>query len=354
VWLARAAERGIIAPTWPREYGGAGLTRDEERVLDREMARLGCRPPLKSLGVWMLGPTLLEMASEEQKREHLPKMARGETRWCQGFSEPGAGSDLASLRMRAVKDGDEWIVDGQKVWTSHADKSDWIFCLVRTDPATTKHEGIGFLLVDMKTPGVTTRPIRLISGASPFCETFFENVRVPARNMIGSPSGGWTIAKRVLDHERSAVAKLRDSSTREEEPMEALAKRYVGTNADGTLADAALRARITQANMDVLCNKLTLRRSSENAAHGKGPGREASMFKLYGTELNKRRRELLIDIAGYQGLGWEGDGFTPAELQSTRDWLRSRANTIEGGSSEIQLNIIAKRVLGLPDGGESK
>jgi alkylation response protein AidB-like acyl-CoA dehydrogenase len=349
LWLQRMVERGWTAPTWPREYGGGGLGAAEATVLDEELKRLGCRPALKSLGLWMLGPTLLELASEEQKREHLPKIARGEIRWCQGFSEPGAGSDLASLQTRAVRDGDEWVVDGQKVWTSHADKSDWIFCLVRTDPSAKKHEGIGFLLIDMASPGIRTRPIPLISGASPFCETFFDGVRVPARNMVGAPNEGWKVGKRVLDHEREAISRMRDAQSQEEEPLEAIAKRYLPTRPDGTLADAGLRDRITQANMDFLCNQLTLKRSKEAIALGRPAGNEISMLKLYGTELNKRRRELLVLFAGFQGLGWEGAGFAPDELTRTRDWLRSRANTIEGGSSEVQMNIIAKRVLGLPE-----
>jgi alkylation response protein AidB-like acyl-CoA dehydrogenase len=349
VWLSRMAERGWTAPTWPAAYGGGGLAQGQARVLAEEMRDLGCRVPLKSLGLWMLGPTLLEFGTEEQKREHVTKIARGEIRWCQGFSEPGAGSDLAGLQTRAVRDGDEWVVDGQKVWTSHADKADWIFCLVRTDPGAKKQEGIGFLLIDMASPGIRTRPLTLISGASPFCETFFENVRVPARNMVGAPNEGWKIAKRLLEHEREAISRMRDAQNQEEEPLEAIAKRYLPLNDDGTIADASLRDRLTQANLDFLCNKLTLRRSKETIAAGRPPGPEISMFKLVGTEINKRRRDLLVLFAGYQGLGWEGDAFTPEELQRTRDWLRSRANTIEGGSSEIQLNILAKRVLGLPD-----
>ena len=348
LWLTRMAERGWTAPTWPREYGGGGLDKNEARVLEEEMRRLGCRTPLKSLGIWMLGPALLQYGNEEQKREHLPKMARGEIRWCQGYSEPAAGSDLASLQTRAVLDGDTYVVDGQKVWTSHADKADWIFCLVRTDSNAPKHEGISFLLIDMRSPGVSTRPIKLISGASPFCETFFDGVRVPAKNLVARPNGGWSVAKALLEHERALISKMRDANPGDEEPLEKVAARYLGLE-NGVLADANLRDRITQANFDFLCNKLTLRRSAEAMQAGRGPGTETSMFKLYGTELNKRRRELFVLIAGFQGLGWEGDTFTQAELTRTRDWLRSRANTIEGGSSEIQLNIIAKRVLGLPD-----
>ncbi len=348
LWLARAAERGFTAPMWPREYGGAGLSAAEARVLDEEMRRLGCRLPLRSLGIWMLGPVLLEFGDEAQKRRHLPPMARGEIRWCQGYSEPGAGSDLASLATRAVRDGEHFVVDGQKVWTSHADKADWMFCLVRTDAGGGKHEGISFLLIELATPGVSVRPIQLISGSSPFCETFFDGARVPAENLVGKAGQGWTIAKALLGHEREAVARLRDARTDEEEPLEALARRTIGLR-EGVLAEPVLRDRIAQANLDFLCQKLTLRRSAERAQAGRGPGPEASIAKLYGTELNQRRRDLRVLLLGTQGIGWEGEGYAPDELATTRDWLRSRANTIEGGTSEIQLNIIAKRVLGLPD-----
>jgi alkylation response protein AidB-like acyl-CoA dehydrogenase len=347
VWLERMAARGFTAPTWPREYAGGGLSPAQALVLAEEMRSLGCRRPLKSFGVWMLGPVLLEFASEEQKREHIPPIVRGEIRWCQGYSEPSAGSDLASLATRAVLDGDDYVVSGHKIWTSHADRSDWMFCLVRTHPDAPKHDGISFLLIDMASPGITARPIRLISGSSPFCETFFDDVRVPRKNLVGRPGAGWTIAKRLLEHERALISEMRDNFP-DEETLESVARRYIGPP-QGPLADAALRDRIVQANMDFYCNKITLRRSAESAEAGRGPGAESSMFKLYGTELNKRRRELMVEILGYQGLGWEGEGFAPAELARTRTWLRSRANSIEGGTSEIQLNIIAKRVLGLPD-----
>jgi alkylation response protein AidB-like acyl-CoA dehydrogenase len=280
----------------------------------------------------MLGPVLLSYGNEEQCREHLPKIVRGEIRWCQGYSEPNAGSDLASLQCRAVLDGDAYVVDGQKVWTSHADQSDWIFCLVRTgtDMAVPKHEGIGFLLIDMQTPGIRVRPIRLLSGASPFCETFFENVRVPARNLVGAPGQGWTIAKSLLKHERAALAKLRDAATDDEEPLEAVARRY-------RTLDPILRDRITQANMDFLCNRYLIRRAK---------GAAASLLKLYASELNKRRRELRVVAMGWRAIG---AGDAADEKQAMHDWLRSRANSIEGGTSEIQLNIIAKQVLGLPE-----
>jgi acyl-CoA dehydrogenase len=348
VWLDRMAARGFTAPTWPREYGGAGLSPAEAAILEAELRRAGCRPALRSLGLWMLGPVLLRFGSEAQKREHLPRIARGEIRWCQGYSEPGAGSDLASLSTRAVLDGDHYVVDGQKTWTSHADKADWMFCLVRTDPSAPKHEGIGFLLVDMASPGVSVRPIKLISGSSPFCETFFDGVRVPAANLVGAPNQGWTIAKALLDHERSFISSARTSSFEEEEPLQDLARRYLGDEG-GALPDPVLRDRIAQADLDLLGYKLTVRRAAQAAKAGKPPGPESSMLKLYGMELNKRRKELRVVIAGFGGVGAKEPGFSPEELALTRAYLRSRANSIEGGTTEIQLNIIAKRILGLPD-----
>ncbi len=347
LWFERMRDRGWTAPTWPRAYGGGGLSEAEGRVLEEELRRLGCRMALKSFGIWMLGPVLLEAGTEEQKREHLTGIARGELRWCQGYSEPGAGSDLASLGMRAVREGDHYVVSGQKIWTSHADKADWMFCLVRTDPSVPKRDGISFLLVDMASPGISVRPIRLISGNSPFCETFFDGVRVPARNLVGREGGGWAIATSLLKHERAMIARIRDARAEAEEALESIAKRVLG-EARGEVADRVVRAELAQLGIDVLANKLALRRAAEEVAAGRPAGAESSMFKYCGTELGKRRREMRVRLLGLSGLGWEGEGFTPAELSATRDWLRSRASSIEGGSSEIQLNILAKRVLGLP------
>ena len=345
-WLAIMAERGWTAPTWPREYGGGGLTKDEAKVLAEETAKQKLRPPLIGFGLEMIGPLLLQAGSEEQKREHIPRIVRGEIRWCQGYSEPGAGSDLAGLQTRAVRDGDDYILNGQKVWTSFGDKADWMFLLVRTD-TTQKHGGITFLLMDMESPGVQVRPIMLISGASPFCETFITDVRVPRRNLVGQENGGWNIAKMLLRFERNMIAdafKARDDRSR----LLKMARQYLPTE-NGRLLDPVLRDRLTQVEMDQACLDVTLSRSRDRLKAGQPPGPEASIFKLYGTELNQRRRELMMSIAGPQGLGWEGAGFSDEELQLTRDWLRSRGNTIEGGTSEIQLNIIAKNVLGLPD-----
>ncbi len=345
LWLDRMAERGWTAPTWPREYGGGGLSAAQARVLEEELRRIGARAPLLSFGIWMLGPVLLEYATEAQKREHLPRIARGEIRWCQGYSEPGAGSDLAALQTRAEDDGDAFLVNGQKVWTSYADQADWIFALVRTDPSR-KHEGISFLLIDMESPGVQTRPIRLISGASPFCETFFTDVRVPKANLVGPVGGGWEIAKRLLQYERqsiSAGAFGRSTGL----SVEAAAKTYAG---DGErITDPDLRARVAAHAMDARAFSLTVRRVEQEARAGAGVGPAASILKYAAAKLNQDRGELLIEAMGLQGLGWEGDGFAPAELNETRQWLRSKGNSIEGGTSEINLNVVAKRVLGLLD-----
>lgn len=346
-WLDVMAERGWTAPTWPREYGGGGLNKAEARVLKEEMGKLRLRPPLTGFGLSMIGPLLLQEASEDLKRAHIPPIVRGEIRWCQGYSEPGAGSDLASLQTRAVRDGDDFIVTGQKVWTSYADKSDWMFLLVRTDPAAPKHLGITFVLMDMTSPGVSVKPIRLISGASPFCETFLDGVRVPTSQVVGEINAGWTIAKALLGHERTMIAEAFKDRV-PGNPLVELARKHLG-EADGRLADPVYRDQVAQVEMDQTCLDLTIRRAQDSMKAGHKPGPETSIFKYYGTETNKRRRELMVDLAGQQGLGWEGAGFDPAELSATRDWLRSRANSIEGGTSEIQLNIIAKRVLGLPD-----
>ena len=346
-WLDVMAERGWTAPTWPREYGGGGLSELEGKVLAQEMATLGLRPPLIGFGLTMIGPLLLQVGTEEQKRQHLPPIVRGELRWCQGYSEPGAGSDLASLQTRAVRDGDVFIVNGQKIWTSYADKADWMFLLVRTDPEARKHAGITFLLMDMDSPGVTARPIKLISGASPFCETFLTDVRVPVRNVVGRVNEGWGIAKMLLRFERNMIAdvfKERDDAAR----LLALARRYL-PSAEGRVGHPLVRDQIAQLEMDQACFDWTLARSRARTKAGHPPGPETSIFKYYGTELNQRRRDLAVRIAGPQALGWEGAGFDDEELKLARDWLRSRGNSIEGGTSEVQLNIIAKRVLGLPD-----
>ncbi|QIB65028.1 acyl-CoA dehydrogenase family protein [Kineobactrum salinum] len=344
LWCDRMAERGWTVPHWPREYGGGGLAREEVKVLQQEMARINARLPLDSFGISMLGPALLKFGNEEQKREHLPPIVRGEIRWCQGYSEPNAGSDLASLQTRAEDGGDHYIVNGQKIWTSYADKADWIFCLVRTDNTGSKHEGISFLLFDMASPGVSTRPIRLISGSSPFCETFFDNVRADKRNLVGEEGRGWTIAKYLLTHEREMISGFGAATGKS---LGELALQTFGTDPSGRLANGILRHSIAQYQLDSLAFETTMSRVGDEAKAGHGLGAASSIFKYYGTELNKRRNELNMAIGGEPALGWEGEVYDDGRI--CRDWLRSRGNSIEGGTTEVQLNIIAKRVLGLPD-----
>ena len=346
LWLDRMGAKGWTAPTWPKEYGGGGLSPAEARVVQQEMARIRARPPLMSFGIWMLGPVLLEYANEEQKREHLPKIARGEIRWCQGYSEPGAGSDLASLRTKCEDKGDHFLINGQKIWTSYANYADWIFCLVRTDTAK-KHEGISFILFDMTTPGVEARPIKLISGKSPFCETFFTDVKVPKANMVGKLNGGWEIAKRLLQYERQNISAGGFGGGGGYD-LEHAAKDHVGTE-NGKLADGDLRARITAHKMEARAFGLTVRRLEEEAKAKKGPSPAVSIVKYAAAKVNQDRSELLVEALGHQGLGWEGEGFAPEEIMATRGWLRSKGNSIEGGTSEVNLNVVAKRVLGLLD-----
>ena len=347
-WFELALERGLTAPAWPRVYGGAGLTREHARILDQELARLKLPPPLVGVGLTMIGPTLLDYGTEAQRAEHLPRIARGEVRWCQGYSEPGAGSDLASLGTRAVRDGDEFVVNGQKIWTSFADKSDWIFALVRSDPAAKKQLGITFLLIDMQTRGVSTRPIELISGASPFCETFFEDVRVPAANVIGAIDGGWSVAKALLGYERSMIGEAMSGDIADaERALVARARAALG-EASGPLGDDAMRLAIARVAMQERCFAFTIERLKQGMREGQAPGSESSILKVVASELKQARWEQAVTIAGPEALGWEGPGFEAGDLAATREWLRSRANTIEGGTSEVQLNIIAKRILELP------
>jgi alkylation response protein AidB-like acyl-CoA dehydrogenase len=350
IWLEKMAERGWTCPTWPKAYGGGGLSADQDRVLQQELRRISARSPLSSFGIWMLGPVLLEYGSEAQRLEYLPRIARGEIRWCQGYSEPGAGSDLAGLMTRADDKGDYYLVNGSKIWTSYADQADWIFCLVRTDFDAPKHQGISFLLFDMASPGVSTSPIKLISGSSPFCQTFFDNVKVPKSNLVGTLNDGWTIAKRLLQHERNMVAGIGGNSALggSGRKLEDIAKSYVG-NRRGRIADEVVRGRIVGHRMNDRAFQLTLGRAGELAKAGQTDGNLSSMFKYYGTEQNKRRFEVLLETMGTAATGWEGRGFDARELGTTRQWLRSKANSIEGGTSEVQLNVIAKRVLGLPD-----
>jgi alkylation response protein AidB-like acyl-CoA dehydrogenase len=342
LWLERMAERGWTAPQWPKDYGGGGLSREEAKVLQQEMAQITARRPLESFGIDMLGPALLKFASEEQKQRFIPEIIRGEIRWCQGYSEPNAGSDLASLQTRAEDKGDHYLVNGSKVWTSYADKADWIFCLVRTDFEAPKHQGISFLLFDMESPGVSTNPIKLISGNSPFCETVFEDVKVPKENLVGDINKGWDIAKYLLTHEREMIGGFGLSRAGEKSLGQAAAQ-TIGTK-DGRIAEGGIRSDVADFEIDEMAFALTIERVVDEAKAGQGTGAASSLLKLYGTELNKARNELLMSIGGSEALAWGSE----EKLKQAQHWLRSKGNSIEGGSSEIQLNIIAKRILGMP------
>ncbi len=344
-WLKIMGERGWTVPDWPAEYGGGGLTAAEAKVLREEMAALGCRNPLQSFGISMLGPALLKYGTEEQKHEHLPRIARGEIRWCQGYSEPNAGSDLASLATRAEDKGDHFLINGQKVWTSYADKADMIFCLVRTDTST-KQGGISFLLFDMEQEGVSTRPIRLISGYSPFCETFFDDVTVPKSNVVGEINKGWDVAKYLLGHEREMISGMGSRGGVASVPDTAL--RHLGRDDDGRLDDPVLRARIALFEVRSRAFAAMAERFIDTLKAGKAHPAQPSMMKYFGTELNKQRHELLMAAGGHDALEWDSEGSGGGG--APRAWLRTKANSIEGGTSEIQLNIIAKRILDLPGG----
>ena len=347
LWLDRMAAKGWTVPTWAPEHGGAGLSPEHAHILAEELKRIGARPAHLNFGIWMLGPVLQQYGSEEQKRRFLPATARGEIRWCQGYSEPGSGSDLASLATRADDKGDHWLVNGQKVWTSYADQSDWMFCLVRTDRTAPKHEGISFLLFAMDTPGVETRPIPLISGASPFCETFLTDVRVPKDQLVGKPGGGWEIAKALLAHERANIS-AEGFARGDGIGLVEAARQGVGADANGRILDGGLRLRVAEQAMADQSFQLTLRRLRQERPPYRADAL-ASMAKSAAAELNKARLELTVEALGVDGLGWDGPGFAPAGLQATRAMLRSKGNSIEGGTSEINLNVLAKRGLGLMD-----
>ena len=344
IWLDRMGAKGWTAPEWPAEYGGGSLSREQAKVLHSEMRRIDAQPPLASFGVWMLGPALLAFGTEAQKKHFLPEIVRGEIRWCQGYSEPGAGSDLAGLQTRAEDRGDHWIVNGQKVWTSYADKADWIFCLVRTDPDASKHLGISFVLIDMATKGVSTRPITLISGKSPFCETFFDDVRVEKENLVGTLNRGWDVAKYLLAHERTMIGAIGELGGGR--PLGQVATGSIGMDDEGRLDDGMLRARIAEMEIDAAAVRLAMERAGDQVKVGQAHPAIASMLKYYGSELNKRRHELLMAAGGSDALEWEGERSRGGK--SARDWLRTKANSIEGGTSEVQLNIIAKHLLQLP------
>ncbi len=344
VWFERMRDKGWTVPHWPKEYGGGGLSPDETKILREEMAAISARLPLVSFGISMLGPALLKYGTDEQKREHLPKITSGLIRWCQGYSEPNAGSDLASLQTRAESDGDDFIINGQKIWTSYANFADWIFCLVRTDASAKKHDGISFILFDMTSNGVSTKPILLISGKSPFCETFFDNVRVPKSHVLGTVNRGWDVAKYLLQHERAMISGMGERGGNR--PLGQVAADSIGADEQGRLEDPMLRGQIASFEIDEAALRCAAERAVDLAKSGQGHPAYSSALKYYGTELNKRRHELLMSSGGIDALEWEGP--RSKEGAAPRAWLRTKANSIEGGTSEVMLGIVAKRILDLP------
>ncbi|MEQ1550817.1 acyl-CoA dehydrogenase family protein [Sphingorhabdus sp.] len=335
-WMDRCAAAGLTVPDWPKDYGGAGLSPAETKIFRQEMARAGARSPLNSFGIWMLGPALLKFGTEEQKRHYLPQIARGEIRWCQGYSEPGSGSDLVSLATFGEDKGDHWVVNGQKIWTSYADKADWIFCLVRTDKEN-KYQGISFLLFDMTTPGVTTKPIKLISGNSPFCETFFDNVVVPKHQIVGELNRGWDVAKYLLGHEREMISGMGgDGGTAS-----------LGGGFKDALGDEPiLRAQLAMFDVESLAFRAHSERFMDEWKTGTAHPAYSNLMKYIGTELNKKRHELVMAAGGSDALEWESERSKGGKR--ARDWLRTKANSIEGGTSEVMLNVVAKRILDMP------
>lgn len=349
-WKDAMGEKGWGVPTWPERYGGGGLTRAEARVLAEEMAKIGAVNPIGGMGVSMFGPTLLEYGTEEQKLTWIPDIVTGKTRWCQGFSEPGAGSDLASLQTKAEDMGSHFLVNGSKIWTSGGHLADMIFCLVRTNTES-KHHGISFVCFSMHQPGVEVRPIKLIAGNSPFCETFFTDVEVPKENLVGPLNGGWAVAKRLLQHERSGMGGSAGAGRGRaaELGLGAIAKKYVGEDEQGRLDDPDLRMRIANNDIEMRCIQQTQRRIAEEAKGNAGPSAATSVMKNAFMQANQDKAELTVEAMGHQGLGWEGGAFTKEELEAVRTWLGGKAGSIYGGSNEVQNNIVAKRILGLPD-----
>ena len=350
LWRSRLAEQGWGAPTWAREYGGAGLSHPEAKVVSREIARAGGFnhiPLLAGMGVTMVGPTILEYGTDAQKARHLPGIASGEVRWCLGLSEPNAGSDLASVATKAVEEGDYFVINGQKIWTSGADISQWCGALVRTDNNVKKRDGISFVLLPMDQTGVDTKPIKLIAGASPFCETFFNDARAEKGELLGKLNDGWSVIKRLLQHERQSQTTAR--GTPKSEPLQDIAKRYVGTTPNGELQDADLRTRIAQHLMDAQAHALTIARITAEAKGNVEVSAAASILKNSATDVAQTKAELTVELMGSQGIGWEGNEFTEYELSNVREWLGGKAISIYGGSFEVQNNIISKNILGLPE-----
>jgi len=352
LWLERMVEKGWTVPTWPKEFGGANLNNDEYRVLIDELKRINARPPLTGRGVNYIGPTILELGTEDQKARWLPVCARGEGAWAMGYSEPGAGSDLASLSTRAERRGDQYLLNGRKTWTSDAVYCDYIFVLVRTSPAKPKHDGISLILVDMHQEGVEISPIPLLSGASPFCETIFEDAIASTRDIVGGLDQGWTAGKRLLQFERSTHAGINISGSQggltQESDLPDLVRKYVGTDS-GKIADFGMRERLLRYEMNTKSQQITQKRAIEEL-QARAPAFTSSAVKLTNALNIQDGDEILMDAMGPGGYQWNDEsGATKDEVAALKRWLYQKSLTIAGGTKEVQLNIIAKRVLGLPD-----
>lgn len=337
VWFERMAERAWTVPTWPAEYGGGGLDAARGRVLKQEMARIGAPEPLSSLGIMMLGPALLKFGTEEQKREHIPLIAQGRIRWAQGYSEPGAGSDLASLTTRGEDKGDHFLVNGQKIWTTYGHKADMIFTLVRTEPDAPKHQGISFLLIDMAQPGVNASPIRMISGNEHFSQTFFDDAVVPMANVVGERGKGWDVAKYLLTFERASMGESLGATggkTISDHALDRLGR-------EGLAREPGLRKEVTEIMMEIWGIQIAGERLFDQGKAGQVSPFSPNVLKFLGTELATRRTRAMMSLGGFDSLALDG--------QDTYEWLQAPPNCIAGGSNEVQMNVIAKRALDLPE-----
>jgi alkylation response protein AidB-like acyl-CoA dehydrogenase len=343
-WQGILHQHGWGAPAWPKAFGGTGWTTTQQYIFDVECA-LADAPIQLPFGLKMVAPVMMRYGTAEQHARFLPRILSGEDWWCQGYSETGSGSDLASLKTRAVRDGDDYIVSGQKVWNTLGQYADWIFCLVRTDAGAKPQQGISFLLIDMKSPGVKVQPTRLLDGTHEVNEIWFDNVRVPAANRIGEENDGWTYAKFLLGHERTNIAGI-GGSKRELQRLKAMA---AARELDGKplLEDALIATRIAQVEIDLTALEITNLRVIFDAEQKKAPGPEASMLKIRGTEIRQRIAELQVDVLGADALAFDGHGDSDDVPRAMADYLNLRKLSIYGGSNEIQRNIIAQMILRL-------
>jgi alkylation response protein AidB-like acyl-CoA dehydrogenase len=346
-WRKRLFDKGWVAPAWPKEYGGAEMSVMQQFILSQEFGEANA-PNVGGMGISLSGPTIIVHGTDEQKAEHLPKILAGESQWCQGFSEPGAGSDLASLQTRAVKDGDDYVINGSKIWTSGAQLANWMFMMARTDPDAPKHRGITYFLLDFTTPGITLQPLVQMTGAAGFNQVFFDNVRVPARNVVGEVNRGWYVGTTTLDYERSGVG----AAITARKSIERLAKYARDTkDKDYNTLLRNPKARLEIADRMVECNilEMLVYRILHMQNVGMIPNYEASMGKLYRSELNQRIAATGMKLIGLYGLSYDNQSpYSPMRAQYSRNYLASVSGTIAAGTSEIQRNIISQRGLGLP------